>query len=108
MEGCRESRRCSRDTYPESYITKYTSIRKNHGRCPGRLAWRQLKHVRLRQLKHIRLRQLKHISLRQLMYIPLCQLKHIPLQVHGVLGVAELSHVHYLAVAVALEVLYLT
>ena len=26
-EGCRESRRCSRDTYPESYITKYTSIR---------------------------------------------------------------------------------
>ena len=26
-EGCRESRRCSRDTYPESYITKYTSTR---------------------------------------------------------------------------------
>ena len=26
-EGCRKSRRCSRDTYPESYITKYTSIR---------------------------------------------------------------------------------
>jgi len=26
-EGCRESRRCSRDTYSESYITKYTSIR---------------------------------------------------------------------------------
>jgi len=26
--GCRESRRCSRDTYPESYITKYTSIRR--------------------------------------------------------------------------------
>jgi len=26
-EGCRESRRYSRDTYPESYITKYTSIR---------------------------------------------------------------------------------
>ena len=25
-EGCRESRRCSRDTYPESYITKYTKI----------------------------------------------------------------------------------
>ena len=24
-EGCRESRRCSRDTYPESCITKYTS-----------------------------------------------------------------------------------
>ena len=23
-----ESRRCSRDTYPESYITKYTSIRR--------------------------------------------------------------------------------
>jgi len=27
-EGCRESRRCSGDTYPESYITKYTSIRR--------------------------------------------------------------------------------
>ena len=27
-EGYRESRRCSRDTYPESYITKYTSIRR--------------------------------------------------------------------------------
>ena len=25
-EGCRESRRCSRHTYPESYITEYTSI----------------------------------------------------------------------------------
>ena len=25
--GYRESRKCSRDTYPESYITKYTSIR---------------------------------------------------------------------------------
>jgi len=29
-EGCRESRRCSRDTYPESYITKYTSIRRKN------------------------------------------------------------------------------
>ena len=27
-EGCRESRRCSRDTYQESYIAKYTSIRR--------------------------------------------------------------------------------
>jgi len=27
-EGYRESRRCSRVTYPESYITKYTSIRR--------------------------------------------------------------------------------
>jgi hypothetical protein len=27
-EGCRESRKCSRDTYPESYITKYTGIRR--------------------------------------------------------------------------------
>jgi len=26
--GYRESRRCSRDTYPESYITEYTSIRR--------------------------------------------------------------------------------
>ena len=25
-EGYYESRRCSRDTYPESYITKYTSV----------------------------------------------------------------------------------
>ena len=31
-EGCRESRKCSRDTYPESYITKYTSIRRET--CP--------------------------------------------------------------------------
>ena len=29
-EGFRESRRCSRDTYPESYITKYTCIRRYH------------------------------------------------------------------------------
>jgi hypothetical protein len=28
-EGCRESRRCSRDTYPGSYITNDTRIRKN-------------------------------------------------------------------------------
>jgi hypothetical protein len=28
-EGCRESRGCSRDTYPESYITRYTSVRGN-------------------------------------------------------------------------------
>ena len=27
-EGYRDSRRCSRDTYPESYITEYTSIRR--------------------------------------------------------------------------------
>ena len=27
-EGYNESRRCSRDTYPESYITKNTSIRR--------------------------------------------------------------------------------
>ena len=27
-DGCRESRRCSRDTNPESYITKHTSIRR--------------------------------------------------------------------------------
>jgi len=42
-EGYRESRRCSRDTYPEKYITKYTSIRREHDkpvtarfRLPGR------------------------------------------------------------------------
>ena len=28
-EGYRESRRCSRDTHPESCITKYTSIRRS-------------------------------------------------------------------------------
>ena len=28
MGECHESRRCSRNTYPESYITKYTSIRR--------------------------------------------------------------------------------
>ena len=28
-EGYHERRRCSRDTYPESCITKYTSIRRN-------------------------------------------------------------------------------
>ena len=27
-EGCCESRRCSRDTYPEAYIIKYTSVRR--------------------------------------------------------------------------------
>ena len=27
-EGCRESRRCSRDTYPEAYIAKHTRIRR--------------------------------------------------------------------------------
>ena len=27
-EGFHESRRCSRDTYPASYVTKYTSIRR--------------------------------------------------------------------------------
>ena len=27
-DGCRESRRYSRNTYPESYVTKYISIRR--------------------------------------------------------------------------------
>ena len=30
-EGCRESRRCSRDTYPASYITEYTSVYEDKG-----------------------------------------------------------------------------
>ena len=34
-EGHQESRRCSRDTYPESYITKYTSIRRLQGGVPS-------------------------------------------------------------------------
>ena len=29
-EGCRESRRCSRNIYPKSCITKYTSIRREN------------------------------------------------------------------------------
>ena len=36
-EGYHESRRCSRDTYPESYIENYTSVRRKsalpHGRA---------------------------------------------------------------------------
>jgi len=34
-EGYHESRRCSRDTYPESYITKYSSMRRQnvYSRC---------------------------------------------------------------------------
>ena len=39
MEGYRESRRCSRDTYSESHITKYTSIRIYIDREKGRNAW---------------------------------------------------------------------
>ena len=38
-EGCRESRRCSMDTYPESYITKYTSIRRLRFSCSGSGGW---------------------------------------------------------------------
>ena len=30
-ERCRESTRCARDTYPESYNTKYTSMQPPHG-----------------------------------------------------------------------------
>ena len=35
-EGFRESRRCSRDTYPESYITEYILIYEDesHGDIP--------------------------------------------------------------------------
>ena len=29
-EGCRESRRCTRDTFPESYITEYNLIYENN------------------------------------------------------------------------------
>ena len=34
-EGHHESRRCSRDTYPDSYITKYTSIRRKCASLSG-------------------------------------------------------------------------
>jgi len=33
-EGCHESRRCSRDTYSEPYITKHTSIRRKTAAPP--------------------------------------------------------------------------
>ena len=39
-EGCRESRRCSRDTYPESYITEYTLVyEEKNGVCPATSKW---------------------------------------------------------------------
>jgi len=38
-EGYHESRRCSRDTYPESYITKYTSIRRKHTFVSRQVQW---------------------------------------------------------------------
>jgi hypothetical protein len=37
-KGSRESRRCSRDTYPETYITTYTSIKKKDGPTSDQLA----------------------------------------------------------------------
>ena len=40
-EGDHESRRCSRDTYPELYITKYTGIRISNKR--GALSCRMMK-----------------------------------------------------------------
>ena len=33
-EGCRESRRCSRDTYLQSYITKCTSQERSEASFP--------------------------------------------------------------------------
>ena len=33
-EGYHESRRCSRDTYPESYITEYTLVYEDKRRFP--------------------------------------------------------------------------
>ena len=38
-EGCHESRRCSRDTYPESYITEYTSTRRLCGEASRKSSW---------------------------------------------------------------------
>ena len=37
-EGYRERRRCSRDSYPESYITKYTRIRTKEPRLSKRVS----------------------------------------------------------------------
>ena len=44
LEGYRVTRRCSRDTYPESYITKYTRIRRLIRDTPGPrdLIWKQI------------------------------------------------------------------
>ena len=39
-EGYREIRRCSRDTYPESYTTKYTSILVYEEKRQGNVAMR--------------------------------------------------------------------
>ena len=44
-EVYRESRRCSRDTYPESYITKYTSIRRYTGRLEGGAACKGIEYI---------------------------------------------------------------
>jgi len=53
-EGYHESRRCSRDTYPESDITKYTSIRRLRFRFRVRFrVWKlQKTHIQKQQLLH--------------------------------------------------------
>ena len=35
LQGCRESRRCSTDTYPESYITEYTELYEGNALRPA-------------------------------------------------------------------------
>ena len=50
-EGCRESRRCSRDTYPETYITKYTSMRRKE---PGLAKLVRPNRLRLSNVKRFR------------------------------------------------------
>ena len=50
-EGNRESRRCSRDTYPESNTTKYTSIRRKKT-CVSRRRVQGNKHPNLPDLKY--------------------------------------------------------
>ena len=45
LEGYHESRRCSKDTYPESYITKYTSIRRLDQDSVQLLQYKQHLHV---------------------------------------------------------------
>jgi len=49
-EGCRESRRCSRDTYPESYIIMYTRIRRKT-LLTGRESWDSVVHPTLSTLE---------------------------------------------------------
>ena len=67
-EGYHESRRCSRDTYPESYITKYTNVRNRNVQSGATYQVGPIKHcgtarVLYRALQHFRMERFaKEIS----------------------------------------------